>query len=425
MLIGFLGCAKAGISYVPIDDSVPEARAKRIIAAAGAELVLTPTSIRRLEEEQHAPPARSAHASTPLYVMFTSGSTGEPKGVVITRGCLDAFLGWMLQEQQFAPHEEVFLNQAIFSFDLSVMDTWCSLATGGTVVSLRSDDLADFKKMFAVLQGSALTSWVSTPAFAQLCLAEPRFTSAMLPRIRRFLFCGDVLAPGVARQLIERFPSAQVWNTYGPTEATVATSSVRVDEQIIESYPQVPVGVAMLGTQINIEDERGQPVQPGERGEIVIVGPNVSTGYLGREDLTQRVFSRRNGERAYRTGDIGSVQDGLLFFHGRMDSQVKIAGYRIELGDIESHLASLPNVRAAVVVAALRDGRPDSLHAFVCLVERPAVSELEIGRVLRLELAALTPAYMLPRKFHVLEAFPLTENGKTDRQELTRRASGE
>jgi D-alanine--poly(phosphoribitol) ligase subunit 1 len=403
---------------VPIDAGIPEARVERIIAAASAELVLTTGTVRTLVGHNHPAPRRGGDATTPHYVMFTSGSTGEPKGVVITRGCLDAFLNWMLHEQQFAAGEEVFLNQALYSFDLSMMDTWCSLVTGGTVISLTATDVADYRRLFDVLKKSGTTTWVSTPAFAQLCLGERRFAAAMLPQLRRFLFCGDVLTPEVAGQLLDRFPASEVWNTYGPTEATVATTSIRITRELLEPYPQLPIGVAMPGTAVLIEDQNSAPVPAGSRGEIVIVGPNVSPGYLGRPDLTACVFSVRNGVRAYRTGDWGSVQDDLLFFHGRMDDRVKIAGHRVELGDIEVHLATLPSVRGAAVVVSNKNGRPDSLHAFVVLAERPAGNDRQVGAAIRGELAALLPAYMLPRTFHFLEQFPLTSNGKTDRKAL-------
>ncbi|MDB4892491.1 MAG: D-alanine-activating enzyme [Gemmatimonadetes bacterium] len=419
MIIGFLGCAKAGHAYAPIDVGAPEARAQRIIEASGAELVLTPETIRELVARNDPPPsAHSADPSSPHYVMFTSGSTGEPKGVVITRGCLDAFLAWTIDEQQFAPGREVFLNQVIYSFDVSVMDTWTALATGGMVVSLTAADTADFRQLFATLECSGVTTWVSTPALAQLCLGDRRFAASMLPQLRRFMFCGDVLTPDVAGRLLDRFPEVELWNTYGPTEGTVATTSVRVDREMLGRYQQVPIGVAMPGTSVVIEDAEGHQLPEEARGEIVIAGPNVSPGYLGRPDLTARVFSERNGVRTYRTGDWGSVRDGLLFFHGRMDNQVKIAGHRIELGDVEVHLASLPLVRAAAVIAAERNGRPDSLHAFVVLAERGETTDLDIRASLLRELATLLPAYMLPRNFHFLDAFPLTANGKTDRKAL-------
>ncbi|HEX7978951.1 MAG TPA: amino acid adenylation domain-containing protein, partial [Gemmatimonadaceae bacterium] len=377
MLVGFLACAKATHPYIPIDSGVPTARVERIVEVSGAELLLTPTSMRELAARGAAPPPPTGDATTPHYVIFTSGSTGDPKGVVITRGCLDAFLGWMVDEQRFAPASETFLNQALFSFDLSVMDTWCSLATGGTIVSLTTPEMEDFRRLFDALAGAPLTTWVSTPTFAQVCLAERRFAASMLPRLRRFLFCGDVLTPEVAEQLLVRFPNAEVWNTYGPTEATVATTSIRVDPSMLRRYPQLPIGRAMPGTRVTVEHEDGELAADGERGEIVISGPNVSPGYLGRPDLTMRAFSMRDGVPTYRTGDWGSLRDGLLFFHGRRDDQVKIAGHRIEPGDVEVHLASLPRVRQAAVVPTYRDGHVDSLHAFVVLAgdaERRLVS---------------------------------------------------
>jgi D-alanine--poly(phosphoribitol) ligase subunit 1 len=420
MLIGFLGCAKAGHPFVPVDVGVPEARFDRIVNASGAQLVLTPETTRRMVESGKARPSprrgAAAGIDTPLYIMFTSGSTGEPKGVVITHGCLEAFLGWMQNEHRF--EDEVFLNQAIFSFDLSVMDTWTSLVVGGTLVSLTAAELADYRRLFGVLETSGITTWVSTPQVAHLCLADKRFSSTLLPRLRRFLFCGDVLTSEVASQLIDRFPGAEVWNTYGPTEATVATTSIRIDRDVIDAHPTLPVGIAMPGTVVQVEDEHGAVVDEGVRGEIVVIGPNVSPGYFGREDLTARAFGSRGGVRFYRTGDWGTSVGGLVFFHGRMDGQVKIAGHRIELGDVEAHLASLPSVSGAAVLASMRNGRPDALHAFVVLAERPPGTDLQIGAALRNELSALVPAYMLPRKFHVLDQLPLTSNGKRDRRAL-------
>ena len=421
MLVGFLGCAKAGHPYVPVDVSVPEARLERIIAASGATLVLTPRKVRVRSAGTSSSPPRRGGPESAHYVMFTSGSTGEPKGVVITRGCLEAFLDWTLAEQRFTDEREVFLNHVIYSFDVSVMDTWTGLLTGGSVVSLTASDLGDFRRLFRVIEEARLTSWVSTPALAQMCLADPRFRQAMLPELRRFLFCGDVLTPQVASQLIERFPDAEVWNTYGPTEATVATTSVRITEAIIARHPQLPIGVAMPGTDVVVEDEAGRRVADGERGEIVIIGPNVSPGYLARPDLTERVFSLRDGRRAYRTGDWGQVVDGQLFFHGRMDNQVKIAGHRVELGDIEVHLAALPRVSAAAVVTTMKDGRPDALHAFVVLTERATDDDHAIAAQLRLALATVLPAYMMPRRFHVVDQMPLSANGKTDRRALAAR----
>lgn len=420
MLVAFLGCLKAGHPYVPIEAALPSQRIERVIAAAGCAAVLTPAEVARLAAGGGAAPRRRPRADTPCYVLFTSGSSGEPKGVVITHACLAAFLAWLTGEHAFAPGE-VFLNQSSFAFDLSVMDTYGGLVSGGTVVSLTRDDVEQPKQLYHRLAGVGLTTWVSTPSFAAMCLAERRFAQAMLPRLRRFLFCGEVLPAGVAAALLERFPAAAVWNTYGPTEATVATTSIRVDRDLLARYPALPIGRAMPGTRVVVADGAGRPLPAGERGEIVIAGPNVGAGYLGRPDLTAAAFGTLDGARCYRTGDRGYVRDGLLFCDGRLDDQVKLHGYRIELGDVEANLRALAGVRDAVVLPVRRDGQVQSLTAFVVLDAPPPGSEFAATQALRTRLAERLPAYMLPRRVVFLDALPLTANGKADRRQLADR----
>jgi len=418
MLVGFLGAVKAGHPYIPLDTALPPGRIERIVATARSRLTLTPASIGTFSEGAASSVASRIRSADPYYVIFTSGSTGDPKGVVITLGCLESFVEWMLGEQALVDGSEVFLNQAPFSFDLSVMDLYLSLATGGTLVSVTADEIANPRRLYRVFAASSLTAWVSTPSFARFCLAERTFAAPMLPRLRRFLFCGETLAPEVARELLDRFPDAAVWNTYGPTEATVATTSVRVDRDLLDRYSPLPVGRAKPGTHVLLVDAGGSEVPPGERGEMVIAGPNVSPGYLGRPDLTERAFFTLQGCRAYRTGDRGRQRDGLLFFEGRADDQIKLHGYRVELGDVESNLRALPGVRDAAVVAVTRHGVPDALVAFVTLGQSPLVDEVEAGRAIQHQLAEHLPMYMVPRRVRILDHFPMTANGKVDRRRL-------
>ncbi|HZQ07994.1 MAG TPA: D-alanine--poly(phosphoribitol) ligase subunit DltA [Anaerolineae bacterium] len=451
MLIAFLGAVGAGHPYIPLDTAIPAARVERILETARASLVLTPEGIREsLERENREREKREMRTKTskgapdysagesrerktvtkeaarrglageePFYIIFTSGSTGEPKGVVITLGCLESFVDWMMGEQGFG-EGEVFLNQAPFSFDLSVMDLYCSLVSGGTLFSLTQGQVGSARRLFEALRGSNVTTWVSTPSFAQLCLAERTFDAGMLPKVRRFLFCGETLAPAVAGQLLERFPMARVWNTYGPTEATVATTSVEITREVLARYASLPVGYAKPDTEIVLFDENDEVVESGS-GEIVIAGPNVSVGYLHQPELTRRAFFSYGGKRAYRTGDAGFFEDGLLFFQGRLDFQIKLHGYRIELGDVEANLCALAGVRDAVVLPILREGRPDALAAFVILEDGMGGSTFGVELRLRQQLAERVPAYMVPGKFYFLEVFPLTANGKADRRELAAR----
>ncbi len=424
MIAGFLGALGSGHPYIPVDDSLPPHRVQEVERISGARLTLTPESIAGLPPGTE--PFAELRPEANVYTIFTSGSTGEPKGVVITVGCLDAFLNWMLGEQRMEEGAETFLNQAPFSFDLSVMDLYLSLTTGGTLYSITRREVADFKSLFRSLTEANPSVWVSTPSFAQLCLAERTFATARLPALRRFLFCGEPLQPETAERLMDRFPPAEVWNTYGPTEATVATTSVRITRDILAREGPLPIGHAMPGTEVFLMHDDGTTPPDGERGEIIIAGPNVSPGYLGRPDLTAREFFKHGGQRAYRTGDCGLRRDGSLYFEGRQDSQVKVHGYRIELADIEENFLIFADVRECAVVPVTKAGAIQFLVAFVVPDGPCPDTSAEINKATdhyRSELAGRLPTYMLPRKIYLRSSLPLTTNGKADRRRLIEMAA--
>jgi D-alanine--poly(phosphoribitol) ligase subunit 1 len=418
LLIAFLGVVKSGRAYVPVDTVVPAQRIERIKEASGAQLILTPEKVVELSCEHEPAPPWKLEEEDHYYIMFTSGSTGEPKGVPITYGCLQNFVEWMLTEHAFDRGREVFLNVVPYSFDVSIMDTYPALVTGSTVTSVTKVEIANPKQLYELLATSGLTTWVSTPSFAQMCLVEPTFNSGMLPQLGRFLFCGETLAPEIAARLLDRFPAAEVWNTYGPTEATVATTSLRITRPILDKYSPLPIGYAMPGSRVLVLDEERRELPPGERGEIVIAGPNVSPGYVNRPELNATAFFRQDGQRAYRTGDWGRYRDGMLFFEGRIDNQIKLNGYRIEPADVEANLRALALVRDAVVLPVSKHGSVDSLAAFVILNERPPRSDFQLACELKLQLTEHLPAYMIPRRFSFLETFPMNTNGKADRRRL-------
>ncbi len=421
MLAGFLGAVGSGHPYVPVDDGLPAHRVETITRMSGAAVVLTPPEIAALAAGANGGGLVEPDPAQPFYLIFTSGSTGEPKGVVITAGCLDAFLGWMLSEHALIEGGETFLNQAPFSFDLSVMDLYLSLATGGTLYSITRREVADFRRLYQALSEGGPTAWVSTPSFAQLCLAERTFAAGRLPSLRRFLFCGETLLPETAARLLERFPAAEIWNTYGPTEATVATTSIRITEKIIGRGDPLPIGFPRPGTDVFLRNAHDIDPPPGERGEIIIAGPNVSPGYLGAPELTGRAFFDTPNGRAYRTGDWGRVRDGLLYFEGRQDGQIKLHGYRIELADIEANLRALPAVGDCAVVPVVRQDAVQFLAAFVVPADGLPADDAKTTAFtdgLRAALAERLPVYMLPRKFYLRATLPITANGKADRRLL-------
>ena len=206
---------------------------------------------------------------------------------------------------------------------------------------------------------------------------------------------------------------------YGPTEATVLATSVQVTPDLLTQHAVLPIGYPKPGSSVFVTAEgRLGPLPDGERGEIVIAGDNVSPGYLGRPDLTAARFADYHGQRAYLTGDIGHVQNGLVFFDGRRDHQVKLHGHRIELGDVEANLCALEGVRDAVVLPVLRNGEVDSLAAFVITESDTSRSDGAGVLWLRARLGDRVPSYMLPRTVRFLDQFPMTANGKVDRSKL-------
>ena len=461
MLVSFLASIKSGHPYIPVDVSVPAERLRQIIEASGAKVILSPRSVPEevkveglLIQENFAlrtntgfferflgeVPARDwqVREEEVYYIIFTSGSTGKPKGVQITLQALESYLNWVNPEYAPREMEEVFLNQAPFSFDLSVMDLYMSLSTGGTLWSIDKEQIANMRELFKSLGESGVTFWVSTPSFSEICLMDRSFNDELLPQVKRFLFCGEVLTHDCASKLVERFPQAKVENLYGPTEATVAVTTLTIDQKILDSFNPLPVGRAKsdclvmicdseqlteaLNTQAGTLEARPTELPEGERGELVIAGPNVSIGYLNNPEQTKKAFfTWQDGEgvlwQAYRTGDAGAWKDGVLFFYGRLDFQVKLHGYRIELGDIEENLRKVDWVDNAVVLPIERRGKVEYLQAFI-KPNHPIEGEFAVTQALREELKKNLPEYMIPRRFIYVESMPMTPNGKVDRRAL-------
>ncbi len=419
MLVAFLAAVKTGRPYVPIDRSTPHSRVERVMEISQAGILLDPERVASLSSTRASyNPVNRVQEQDPFYILFTSGSTGEPKGVVITLANLQHYLVWMRTDYPFKAGQEVFLNHAPFTFDLSVHDIYLALSTGGTLFSLTKETAADLKQLFVALRTSGATQWMSTPSFAQMCMIEKGFNHQMLPDMQRFFFCGETLAPETAAQMIERFSTADILNTYGPTEATIAVTSVPVTKDLLDQWNPLPIGRVMPGTRILIRDAQGNEVAPGERGEIVIAGPNVSPGYLLRPDLTEKAFAPFENTRCYKTGDWGRCRDGMVFCEGRMDNQIKLHGHRIELGDMESNLRDLAEVADAVVLPVRKGDRVDSVAAFVVLSGAKSRTDFEQAAALKKQLGERVPPYMIPRKFTFLESFPMNANGKADRKKL-------
>lgn len=433
MLICFLGCVKSGHAYIPIDAHTPSDRVELIAKAADYSAILsleewplrkerknifTRTAIKKMTQGPNE--WGSEHyvkKEENFYIIFTSGTTGVPKGVQISHDNLGSYTHWMLADFHL-PRAARFLSQAPYSFDLSVMDVYPALLSGGSLAPLEKSVINDFKQLFTVLPELNLNVWVSTPSFADICLMDPRFSGETMTSITHFLFCGEELTPTTAEKLLNRFPKAQIYNTYGPTEATVAVTSVKITPSVLEENSRLPIGKVKSDTKISIMSEAGELLPEGEIGEIIISGPSVSKGYLNNPKKTAEAFFSLDGQPAYRTGDAGVLKEELLYYKGRMDFQVKLHGYRIELEDVDHHLAEVSYVKAAVVVPKYQEHKVQQLVAFVVPHANSFEKDYQLTKAIKAELLETVMDYMIPQKFVYVESLPMTQNGKIDRKGL-------
>jgi len=400
-LVAMAGCLSLKAPFVPVDTIYPEERMQRIASIVQAPVIYRTAEAAFRKLGQAALPTVEKDLA---YVIFTSGSTGEPKGVQIGREGVMGLVDWMRDcfRMGDAP---VYMNQAPFSFDLSMYEVFAFFGIGGTLVLNSREQAAEPEAYLARLARERINVWVSTPSFARQQLLSKQFDGAHLPDLKVFLFCGEVLPHSLAKRLRERFPAAQVLNTYGPTEATVATTWVFIDDAILERYDPLPVGHAKPESVVRVAGD----------GEIEILGPHVMRGYLNRPELNADKLFLESGQRGFRTGDLGEMgEGGLLFCRGRRDEQIKLNGYRIELQEIDKALQKLPGVSGSAVVPLRRpDGSVARLVAYVTMPGHGAPASDWKER-----LAASLPPYMVPSELLLAPDLPVSTNGKIDRKAL-------
>ncbi|KVE36519.1 AMP-binding protein [Burkholderia sp. TSV86] len=409
--VAITGALMLGTPFVPLDTLYPGERMRSIARTLDAHVYYDARSrtFKQIEAAAvNTPPPRALPEKGLAYVLFTSGTTGEPKGVQIGLESVDALANWIAADFALGP-APVFMNQAPFSFDLSMYEVFGTLSLGGTIVLMSRAASAPGAAFVERLARERIDTWVSTPSFAQQQLIESTFNGTSLPKLRTFLFCGEVLPVPLARRLRERFAHARIINTYGPTEATVATTWIVVDDALLDAHPQrLPIGRARPNGEVFVDG-----------GELCIAGPHVMRGYLNRDDLNATRMFEHHGMRALRTGDLGSMRDdGLLFCDGRIDDQVKLDEYRIELGEIDAAFGTLPTAPRAAAVALRRpDGAVARIVAFVETGSHDALPAL-VASDWKARLAERLPPYMIPSELIACRALPVTVNLKIDRARL-------
>ena len=434
-----IGALKSGRAYIPLDVSFPLDRVLEVAKEVKPKVIFNfsderdfgdfivvnendITDILNKYNGQSTSEDNWVKNDENAYILFTSGSTGKPKGVQISSDNLDSFVDWISPCLKIDGKEMVIMNQAAYSFDLSVTTIYPGLVHGATLFSLSKKVLADYKKLFNQLSNSQMTVWVSTPSFAGMCISEKNFNKDMLSKLEAMIFIGEVLPKSLSGILIDRFPNTRIINGYGPTEATVGVSVNVITEEFLVDEKDLPVGYPMANCKIKILDKKGNQLKDGEKGEIVIIGPSVSKGYFNNAEKTQSCFYEDdiNGEKfgAYKTGDLGYLFEGRIYYCGRKDLQIKLNGYRIEIEDIENNLRKVSNIKNAVVLPNYKDEKINHLVGIVQLNERNELGNLKNGTLIKKELGKYIPQYMVPRNIKIIDEFPTNVSGKIDRKKL-------
>ena len=429
MVASFLGCVKSGHAYIPIASYSNAERLTMIQEVSKSEVVLAIDELPDIDLNgvQVVKPDEVEDGNYDIdeknfvedddnfYIIFTSGTTGKPKGVQISHKNLLSFVNWELTDFDL-PENPSFLAQAPYSFDLSVMSLYPALVAGGKLVVLPHDVTQNFAQLFATLPKLQFNVWVSTPSFAQMCFLDRTFDGEHHPDLTHFLFCGEELPHSEAAMLKKKFPNSHIFNTYGPTETTVAVTQVEITDEVLEKYDRLPIGRAKEDTRITIDTSKGD--KPGE-GEIIIEGPSVSKGYMNNPEKTEAAFFKKDGDKylSYRTGDAGLFDGDMLFYRGRIDFQIKFNGYRIELEEINLYLTKNDLVRYGV--AAPKYNKDHTVKQIVAEIElkdgvRRKYSDAELTKLIREDLAKNVMPYMIPQRYVYRDSLPISQIGKVD-----------
>jgi amino acid adenylation domain-containing protein len=476
-IVSMVGTLKAGACYVPLDPDSPVPRLRRMVEACDDRWMLaSPSTARTAARLMESTPstgrwvvgwmapagatarrdsgaggARSpggAHAGGPAdgraesfslhdvlnapalaserrvgddayaYIMFTSGSTGVPKGVTITHRNVRTFLDWAIEYFRMRPHERISSHPPLH-FDLSVFDVFGALVAGAELhlvpprLNLHAPSLAAF------IRDAELTQWFSVPSVLNYMMKTDCVAHGDFPAMKRMIWCGEVLPTPTLIHFMERLPHVRFTNLYGPTETTIASSYYTLPGVPDDPRTPVPIGVACPGESLLVLDASLQPVENGQVGDLYIAGAGLSPGYWRDPDKTDAAFVRRasadgGGARLYRTGDLARVgPGGQIDYVGRSDTQIKSRGYRIELGEIEAALHSLEELEESAVVAVPADGF-EGWTICCAYVPRSVADPATLTRRLR----EWIPGYMVPQRWLHYERLPKNPNGKIDRPRL-------
>lgn len=429
LVVALLAILKAGGVYLPFDTAYPAARLRflaedagvRFVLGSGGDFVADGVKVLPFEDfpaaeaadaaDDVAPPPVAPGGEDPAYLLYTSGSTGEPKGVLVPHRAI-LRLVMATDYCELGPGTKM-LQHSPVAFDASTFEIWGTLLNGGELVLFPEGPMTLRALGDAVRENGINTLWLTAGLFH--AMVDERIDD--FAGVTQLLAGGDILSPARADAVLARFPDLVLINGYGPTENTTFTCCHRITRDDLIDGRTLPIGRPVRGTGIRIVDGDLAPVPPGESGELCAWGDGLALGYWKREDLTRERFVPAPEDanlRLYRTGDlVREDENGVIHFEGRLDHQVKVRGFRLELTEIEAALESHEAIRQAVVTAAeAQDGADKVLSAWLVAPELPERSAL------RAFLEARLPEYAVPVFYHFLDEIPLTPNGKVDRKAL-------
>ena len=455
-IAGLFGIYKADCMYVPLDPASPISRLEKILESCGNRWILAAGPVTPVLEalwrndrwrdrlkvgwleaaapasrgvemaftladvigQSTAPVASRNHSCDPAHILFTSGSTGVPKGVVLTHSNVIHFIDWATKYFGMNASDRGCVHPPLH-FDMSMLDIFSMAAVGGQLhlvpreFNLLPNKLADF------IRTAELTQWYSVPPILNYLAKFDAVRCNDFPALRRVIWAGDVLPTPALIYWMTRLPHVSFTNLYGPTETAISSSYYTVPAVPVDPQEAIPIGRACDGEELLVLDESLRPLPPGEIGDLYIGGAGVSLGYWRDPGRTAAAFvphPERPSERIYKTGDLGRLgDDGQVYFLGRSDSQIKSRGYRIELGEIETALNAVSGVLECAVVP-LRTAGFEGVE-ICCAYVAAAGSELTPSTIRR-QLSRMIPAYMLPTRWQSYDQFPRNGSGKIDRRHI-------
>ncbi len=422
MIASILAVLKCGARYVPAEPAFPKGRIHGMMEEAHVDFVLTERpfaeklqglALRFYEDEVIGKNIAGCHAATPIdpaspaYVLYTSGTTGRPKGVCVTNGNVCHYVRAFEKEFHIGPGDIV-LQYSVCSFDIFVEEVFASLLNGAAIAIPSDQEKSTINALMDFVERHGVTIISGFPYL----LADMNRLGKIPPSIRLLISGGDVLREKYVDNLL---PQAEVYNTYGPSETTVCATYYRCNEGVPLKDGTYPIGRPVLGTGIEILDKQGRRVPNGQIGEICIFGDGVALGYIGDHEEENKAFEKKAGtRRIYHSGDMGYIlPDGNIAFLHRKDSQIMIYGKRVEVSEVESRLNRCKGVKQALV-RAFKD--EDALAYMVAYVV-PEGSEMKVSEI-RKELSENLTSFMIPEFFVRMKTIPLNVNGKPDIREL-------